>query len=314
MATIGKFCLTLTVLGLAVVSVWLVPTVGKLQNDVGTQLRDSKDKLADAKKEFDQRKAKHLESSHALGRLQIGWDKSWDVEQAGNAGITVEGARIAVSGLGTDSGLIPVVDGDGQEAAPAVHAFIALPEGMAYVGEFLAEPIEALNTTLTPTWQVTQEEVEDWQRAPEASWRFRTLIPSDKRLRIDRCNVHLQYLLEKAVDLDANVTRQRASLEDAEQQLQQRQRELLGDPGAPEIPGFPELSAGLTKAIRDLEDQRNDMLFVIDQLRRDLQHEAQKREQHLQRLQELSEQLPTEDEQTTEQPGQRAERPDRRLR
>lgn len=314
MATIGKFCLTLTVLGLAVVSVWLVPSVGKLQNDIGTQLQDSEKSLATAKDEFAQRKAEHLASSHALGRLQIGWDKSWDVEQAGDRGINVEGARIAVTGLGTDSGLVPVLDADGQEAAPAVHAFIALPEGMVYVGEFLAEPIEALYTTLTPTWQVTQEEVEDWQQAPEASWRFRTLIPSDSRLRIDRLNVHLQYLREKYADLEANVTRQQASLEDAEQQLRQREQELLGDPGAPEIPGFPELSAGLTKAIRDLEDQRNDILIVIDQLRRDLQHEAQVREQHLQRLQELSEQLPTGDEQTTEQPGQRAERPDRRLR
>jgi len=283
MATIGKICLTLTVIGLAVISVYLLPAVGKLQNDVAQKLRKSEEAMHATAEKHQKAKMDLIRSSSRLAQLQIGWDKSWDIEQSGNSGVVVQGARLAVSGLGSDSGLIPGTDADGQPTAPAVHAFKAMPEGgIMYVGEFVAEQIDANSTTLVPSWQATQEEVELWLASPDAPWRFRTQIPSAARLRVDRLNVQLQDLLEKYAETAANVVRQKTSLDDAVGQLEIRKDELTGDPG-------------LTINIRAIEDQRNDLTVKIDELRRMIKVESEAREAALRRLKELSERLPSDD-------------------
>ncbi len=295
MATIGKICLTLTVIGMAVISFYLLPAVGKKQNDVAQELRKSEEAMQSTAEQHQRASMDLIRSSSRLAQLQIGWDKSWNIEQSGNSGVVVQGARLAVSGLGSDNGLIPDVDEDGQPSPPAVHAFKAMAEGgIYYVGEFVAEQIDPNSTTLVPAWQATQEEVELWLSEPDAPWRFRTQVPSATRLRIDRLNAQLQNLLEKYSETVANVTRQEESLEDAVAQLEVRKQELVG--GAPNaVPNddFPEQHLGLTAAVRIAEDDRNELLVHIDELRRMIKVEAQEREASLRRLKELSERLPS---------------------
>jgi hypothetical protein len=305
MATIGKLCLTLTVIGLAVISLYLLPAVGKSQNDVAQKLRTSEEAVIAATEQHQQASMDLLRSSSRLAQLQIGWDKSWNIQQAGNSGVVVQGARLAVSGLGSDTGLIFNIDEDGQPAPPAVHAFKAMPEGgMYYVGEFVAEEINANSTTLIPSWQATQEEVEVWLSNPDTPWRFRTLIPAAARLRVDRLNVQLQDLLEKYSETAANVARQKTSLDDALAQLELRKQELIGGVvGAQPNEEFPELTLGLTEAVRMTEDKRNDLLVQIDELRRMIKTDSEQREAALRRLQELSERLPSADDPQISQSG-----------
>jgi hypothetical protein len=282
MATIGKICLALTVIGMIVISAYLLPAVGKSQNDVAKNLRESEEAMRATADQHRKAKMDLIRSSSRLAQLQIGWDKSWDIPQSGNSGVAVQGTRLAVTGLGTDNGLIQGTDQDGQPFSPAVHVFKIMPEGSVYVGEFVAEQIDANNTTLEPTWQVTNDETKVWVENPDVSWRFRTQVPSAKRLRIDRLNLQLQDLDEKDRETAANVVRQKKSLDDAVSQLEIRKQELTGKPG-------------LTANISAIEDQRNNLVVQIDELRRQIKGESEEREAILRRLKELSERLPSAD-------------------
>jgi|GEM_PF-2351949 len=304
MATIGKLCMVLTVIGMAVSSVYLLPAVGKKQNDVAQELRKSEEAMLSTAEQHQRAAMDLIRSSSRLAQLQIGWDKSWNIEQSGNSGVVVQGARLAVSGLGSDNGLIWDIDENGQSSPPAVHAFKEMAEGVYYVGEFVAEQIDANSTTLVPSWQVTPEEVELWLSNPDSRWRFRTQIPSATRLRIDRLNVQLQDLLEKYSETVANVERQQTSLDDAVAQLEIRKQELVGGlPNAVPNKDFPEESVGLTAAVRMAEDTRNELLVQVDELRRLIKTDAESREATLRRLQELSDRLPSANELSDSQPS-----------
>ena len=294
MTTIGKVCLWLTVIGLGVVSVWLLPNVGKKHNDISAELVDSKNALDKAIDAHTIQTQKLDEGQHQLARLKIGWDKSWTVQQTANSGVKFQGQRLAVNGLGLDSGLGPVLDDAGQEVKPVVHAFKMLPEGgVFYAGEFKADKLDAAFCTLVPNWTVTQEEQNAWMKNPELPWRFRTLVPAAKRLKIDRAHGQLQELREILAEVQANVAQQQALQHQAETQLTIRKQELLGNPDAEQTPGHPEYSDGLLKTISAEEDRRNDLLITVNELRREIKQAGERREQLRGQLEEITEQLPS---------------------
>lgn len=294
MTTIGKVCLWLSVIGLGVISVWLLPAVGKKHNDLSASLRKSQEELEQAEENHRKDSQQLFQSKHQLTRLQIGWDKSWNIAPTANSGVTVQDGQLFVNGLGTDFGLIPVLDEAGQQAPPAVHAFKMMPEGgMFYVGEFQAQQLDATSSTLVPTWQVTQEEIDVWVLNDQLPWRFRTLVPASKRLHIDRLNVQLQKLTEYYAAVAANAAQQEELLQEAEEQLEVRKQELLGNPDATPIAGRPEYSDGLLKAISSTEDLRNNLQSEVDSLRRHIKEASRKREELIQRLKEYTEQFPS---------------------
>ncbi len=286
----------LTVIGLGVISVWLLPTVGKQHNDISVQLSDTKSKLDTAIDTQRERTQELSQRVHQLARLQIGWDKRWIIQQTANSRVDVHGGRLAVTGLGLDFGLSPVLDDDGQPMPPAVHAFKTIPEGgMFYVGEFRAEQLDATTCTLVPVWQVTQDEVDVWLSSPESAWRFRTLVPSPKRLQIDQLHVHLQKLMGTYAETAANIAQQVALRQQAENQLTIRKQELLGNPDADRTLGRPEYSQGLLRTISADEEIRNELQVQIDVLRRRMKEASEKQEELLRRVRESSEQLPSAD-------------------
>ncbi len=296
MTTIGKVCLWLTVIGLGVISVWLLPTVGKKHNDVSTALRKAQESV-DAAVEDHRRNDQDLrKKKNQLARLQIGWDKSWDISRSATAGVEIQGPQLTVLGLGLETGLEPVLDAAGQEAPPAVHAFKMMPEGgMFYVGEFQAAVLDATSSTLVPTWQVTPEEVDVWVSNAELPWRFRTLVPAGKRLHVDQLHGQLQRLSEDYARTEANVVQQQALLEEAERQLEIRNQELLGNPDADPVPGRPEHVDGLLPTISTEEERRNDLQVMVDSLRRQIKAASEERDELVRRLKEYPDRLPSAD-------------------
>lgn len=294
MTTIGKVCLWLTVIGLGVISVYLLPAVGKKHNDISASLRTSKETV-DKAVEAHRKTTRDLAQRRALlARQQIGWDKSWTIDQQGqDFGVQVDNDRLVVSGLGTDAGLEPVLDEAGQPSPPAVHAFRMMPEGgMFYVGEFQAAQLEATLTVLVPIWLPEQDELDEWARNQELPWRFRTLVPAGKRLHIDRLHGQLQKLNEDQSATLANVDQQEQLLKLAEDQLEIRKQELLGNPNVDPIPERPEYSDGLIRAIASEEERRNDLQVEIDELRRLIHQAAQERTERIERLREYPELFP----------------------
>jgi hypothetical protein len=296
MTTIGKVCLWLTVIGLGVISVWLLPTVGKQHNDISASLQKSK-KAVDSALEAHRARSQELEQrKQQLARLQIGWDKSWDIQQTANTGVDIQGDRLAVTGLGRDHGLAPALDAAGQEAPPAVHAFKTMPEGgMFYVGEFQAEQLDATTATLVPIWRVTEKELDVWTSDTELQWRFRTLVPAGGRLHVDQLHAQIQKLTEMLAEVKGNTTQQQNLLAAAEAQLVIRKQELLGDPNAVALPGRPEYNEGLLKAISAEEDRRNNLQINVDSLRRQIKAANEERETLIRRLKKYPDRLPSAD-------------------
>ena len=296
MTTIGKVCLWLTVIGLGVISIWLLPTVGRKHNLISAQLSKSSTDLEKAVNEHGERKQEVSRRQHLLTRLQIGWDKRWVIEQTANSGVVVQGVNLVVRGLGAESGLNVVLDDDGQPVPPAVHAFKTSPDGgMIYVGEFQAAQIAGSECFLEPVWRVTQEEVDDWLRDPELPWRFRTLVPAGKRQQIDQLHEHLQTLTEALAETEANRAQQETLGRQAEKQLEIRRQELLGNPDAKPTPGRAEYTDGLLRTISTLEEDRNELQFEIDILRRRIRKASAKRDELVRRVRARSEQLPSAD-------------------
>lgn len=297
MTTIGKVCLWLTVIGLGVISVYLLPAVGKKHNDISASLRSSQDAVDKAVAAHRKTTQDLAERQFLLTREQIGWDKSWTIQQQGQGiGVQVDGDRLIVNGLGRDTGLEPVLDEAGQEAPPAVHAFKMMPEGgMFYVGEFQAEQLEGTLTVLVPVWLAEPEEIDEWSLNQELPWRFRTLVPAGKRLHIDRLHVQLQKLNEDMASTMDNVGQQEELLRLAEAQLEVRKQELLGNPDVEPIPERPEYSEGLIRAIATEEERRNDLLIRIDELRRLIHKATQERNERIERLKDLPDRFPQTD-------------------
>jgi hypothetical protein len=304
MTTIGKVCLWLTVIGLVVISGYLLPTVGKQHNDVSARLQKSEKAVDDAIDAHRDQSQRLEDRKQQLARLQIGWDKSWDIQQTANTRVDVERGQLAVAGLGRDFGLAPALDAAGQEAPPAVHAFKARPDGgMFYVGEFQAKPLEATTTILVPIWRVTDEELDVWTSDPELPWRFRTLVPAGDRLEVDQLHAQRQKLTEMYAEVDANTIQQQRLLKEAEAQLVIRKQELLGSPDAQPTPGRPEYSEGLVKAVSAEEDRRNNLQINVDSLRRQIKAANEEREMLIRRLKEYPDLLPSADSDQITQSG-----------
>ncbi|MCH2211817.1 MAG: hypothetical protein MK110_10975 [Fuerstiella sp.] len=294
MTTIGKVFLWLTVIGLGVISVWLLPAVGKHHNDVSTKLVSSRDSLDKAITRHRDTQRELSEQQYQLAGVKIGWDKSWNIEQSAESGVEVDGGRLNVRGLGTNVGLIPVLDDAGQSVEPAVYAFKQMADGnMFYVGEFQVEQRRDIECTLLPNWQVTQEELNVWLTDPELPWRFRSLVPAPLRLQIDELHSQLQKLSEDYSEIQANVAQQTILLEQAKSQLEIRRQELLGHSDAQVIPGHPEYTDGRLKAVSVMEETRNDLLIQVDRLRREIRQAGELRDQLQRRLDDSNRQLAT---------------------
>lgn len=318
MTTIGKVCMWLAVIGLAVISVWLLPAVGSQHNEISAKLLASETTLNTAVDSHRKQKQELEKRRHELARLQIGWDKSWTIQTIGDSGVNVNSRSLAINGLGTEfeldpvlnddgqpvqpllvvrglgtgSGLNTVLDDAGQEVQPVVQAFVTMPErGIFYVGEFQADQLDATSCTLVPNWQVTQDEVNVWLSNLQSPWRFRTMVPAGNRLEIDQRHVQLQKLSELYTEIKKNVVQQEASLQQAESELLVRKEELLGNPDGQVIPGRPEYRDGLLNTISAAEDRRNDLLIQVDTLRREVREGSEKRQELLDQLKETTEQL-----------------------
>jgi hypothetical protein len=299
MNTLGKVCAGLTLVAM-IGWVYLGAKLGKYSNDWSIRIRDAK--LATEKAIADHEKAE-LELSTArseLARLKLGWGFEWSLPAGGNSGsVQVIGSNLAVNGLGTDHGLQTreiEADGKKQIVAPTVHVF--LPDGQGgsrYVGEFLADmqQLSGSSSVLVPTWAVTAEEIASWDFSQGV--RMRSLAPAAHRAAIEGLNQALQRTRELYATAETNIANQKKLLSAAQEQLENRKRELLGNPDAPAVADRPEFRAGLVQALQDLEEDRNALQVRIDALRRDIKAAADDRESALQELNQLAGELPVPD-------------------
>lgn len=200
----------------------------------------------------------------AVTQVSNGWNQVWnDVPTAP----LLQNANLNVR-IGTNQG---VVEG------MTLHAFKPSAEGYIYVGPFIAGPGSVRNdsATLVPGWALVQlapyngssYEVSTW--GGQANWRFRSLIPAGDKVQFESTITRYQTNLQTLADTAATIKTQEKLKTGAEEQLEQREGELIGlnNPEVADDPLRPELTKGLVAAISGEEEARNVLELDISELR-----------------------------------------------
>ena len=212
-----------------------------------------------------QRAAEELQA--ALAQANLGWDRMWN--QVGTTP-NAQNGNLQVR-IGSDAGITAT------DAPMMLHGF--MPDdtgGFIYVGPFLArqENIRNADSTLVPGWDLLlgadASEASSWR---QGQWRFRTQIPAEHKVRfeslVDRFRTNLQTLGQKR----NSIQKQDVLFKTAEEQLEQRNSELIGrqDAEGEGDPLRPEDTEGLENAIEGEEEGRNLLQLEIDAFRRAIQ-------------------------------------------
>lgn len=184
---------------------------------------------------------------------------------------------------GTDQGLR-----DGM----TLYGFEILPDGTSiYRGDFKVVTARQVQTQLQPNWRVRPEDVSTWQ--PNGKWRWRNLVPPGGQPNYDVQVLSIAKADDTLTDRKKKLATEVALEKQAEAQKNLRDAELVGGDQLPKDPALDvEFREGLVAALEQVEEERNQVLRKVDELRRRLRAT----QQSVDRLQaenlELSQKLP----------------------
>lgn len=173
-----------------------------------------------------------------------------------------------------------------------LYGFEILPDGRSvYRGDFTVVTARDVQAQVQPNWRVRPEDVQTWQ--PNANWRWRNLIPPGSQSTYDQ-----QILaIAKSDDL-LKLRREKLAAEGiaeskAQAALKLRESELVGGDELSKDPAeLIENREGLVAAVEQIEEERNEVLQQVDDLRRRLRAVQQKIESQRATNLELTGKLP----------------------
>lgn len=286
----------LVIIGLIVEAVYAAK-LGMRRGEVEDQLRVV---IPDSEKAIElnlKSKSELSESRQLLANAKLGWGYEWTFPAGGNVGsVQVVGGRLAVTGLGTSNGLVPVLIEDpannnaARPGQPVVHVFALNGQGgSSYIGEFVAgigpNELSEQNATLIPIWNVTPQEMATWDFS--GGVRMRSQIPAGGRSATGNLHQTIQRTYEQLTQTALRLEEQKRLSDAADAALTVRRNELLGDPNGPDNADHPEYKVGLVQALQDLEEERNAVQVAVDQLRRLIKTAAEFRQQQVDSLKQI---------------------------
>lgn len=308
MSTLGKVCLCLTLLLLLVA---LAPIPGQYGGWAPKLLvfhNQWSDELRNAKEAAEKASTSYTEAELALRSAKVdyenaarGWDQVWTIPARGPnvppdaPAINKRGSELVLRNIGTGStpALTPrtVADENGaqQTLNPAIFAFYSAGEGFTYAGEFVATDVSPTQTVLRPVHSTSPEEANSWP--VNAMWRIRTVIPAASRTAIDSLYTQARRGSELSARTNQKIADMTRLSDEADEALEGRKQQLLGDPQREPVETRPEFVAGLLQVSEDVEEERNQLMLEVDALRRAIAAEKeaslQKRDQLTQLMQAL---------------------------
>lgn len=292
MSRLGLVCLILVLLGLGAES-YIAAKLGLRRGEVEDQLRKAIADTETATSALEKAKIELGDSRQKLQSVKVGWGYEWNFPPGG--AIQVVQGRLAVNGLGTSNGLTrrQVTDGNGQarELAPVVHVFTDNGQGGSrYVGEFIADispnGLTETSSVLIPTWAASPEEQQTWDFSGKV--RLRSQTPSGDRSAVEHLHQTIQLTFSQLTQTGLRLEEQKRLNAAADEALQARKNELLGDAAAADNPEHPEYKLGLVQTLVDVEEERNAVQAAVDELRRQLKVASEFRIQQLDALKELA--------------------------
>lgn len=295
MSRLGIVCGTLVIIGL-LVEFWLAAKLGFRRGEVAEKLRAAAVKSEQALVEYDKAESELKAAEVNLGALKLGWGYEFQFAPANPAPVQNQGGKLFVTGLGSSSKALEprkVIGADGQEkmAAPPMHVFADNGQGkVVYTGEFILGigPNELGEQTcvLYPTWKVSPQEMASWNF--NNGVRIRTQIPPGGRAEIDSLNQTIQRSAGQLAQLNTRTEDQKLLRIDADQALQARRNELLGDPDGADVAERPEFRVGLLRAIEDTEEERNAVQVAVDSIRRNIKQAIANRSELVDSVKEMA--------------------------
>lgn len=298
MSRLGLVCLVLVLLGLGAES-YIAAKLGLRRGEVEDQLRKAIADTETASAALEKAKIELGDSQQKLQSVKVGWGREWTFQPGGNAGsVQVVQGRLAVTGLGTSHGLLrrQITDANGQarEVAPVVHVFTENGQGGSrYIGEFVADispnGLTETSSVLLPTWAASVEEQQTWNFAGVV--RMRSQVPAGERSAVEHLHQTIQLTFSQLTQTGLRLEEQKRLNIAADEALQARKNELLGDSTAADNPDHPEYKLGLVQTLVDVEEERNAVQAAVDELRRQLKVASEFRTQQLDALKQLAAKL-----------------------
>lgn len=219
----------------------------------------------------------HLEGD--LYRAKELWGLYWnDVPTA----VRPQDGVVAID-RGTDQGLR-----DGM----TLYGFEVLPDGSSiYRGDFKVVTARQVQSQLQPNWRVRPEDVSTWQ--PNGKWRWRNLVPPGAQPNYDVQVLSIAKADDTLTDRKKKLATEVALEKQVEAQKNLRDAELVGGDQLPKDPALSvEFREGLVAALEQVEEERNQVLRKVDDLRRRLRATQQKVDRLQAENLELSQKLP----------------------
>ena len=254
MHTLGKVFAFLVVIAAIAASIFTAKLV-QVRNSWTAKTLTSKTKFNDAKPKIEALEAQIDSLKNETFRSRDLWGSFWP-SVATNV-ISPDGAvQIAVgSALGVRDKLL-------------LHGFQLTPEGTSiYRGSFLPVEIQNDSAVLKPNWRATPAEVATWERS--GNWRWRNLVPPGYEENFDKQLTTILKLEETYNDRVRTLKGQEDLLAEAKAKLKLREAELIGGEELASSEQLePEFREGLVAAMTQAEEERNQTLVKIDELRR----------------------------------------------
>ena len=305
MSTTGKFCLIVTLLLLLMA---FLPVPGQwggwspkllvIHNEWAQKIRDAKEDVREKQAAEIEAHLEYTKASSALEAHAIGWDQVWRVQpnqiRNQNGQLILSNLPPNVAADLAKSGTFDDDAGNTTTVRPVIHAFYDGGESTTYVGEFLVADVGPNNAVLRPVHNpIHAGELQaraSWNM--QVPWRLRSIIPAALRSRVDHLHAKKVRTFNLINQTIANTTTQTTLLQEAQQALDVRKGELLGDDQRDPLPGRPEFKEGLLKVTEEVEEQRDQLLLDVDTLRRSIQQEGDDRDTKVETLGTAVQSLP----------------------
>ncbi|MCA8985993.1 MAG: hypothetical protein KDA78_00035 [Planctomycetaceae bacterium] len=259
----GKIFAFLT-LCLAIAAVILTAKTLDRQTEWSKRVEKARTDYQSAQAQLPDAEALVTQLEEQLSRARLGWGRHWDDVEV------VPGQNIARGIINVDIGRN---DGIGQttdqgDKYPLLYGFQKDAQGnWSYVGEFRVTAMEVNRAGLQLSRTPRTGETDSWNFSEK--WRFRDALPAAKRQPVGDLLVKMTTLEQRLNDRRQFLQIQQKSVESAKASLEDRMKELNGNPEAPAEAG-PEYTKGLVATLVEAEEKRNAALAEVQTLRETL--------------------------------------------
>lgn len=251
----GKVLAFLVVVAAISASV-LTAKLVQVRNSWTAKTLAAKNKFNDLKPKIESLEIQIDSLKNEVFRSQQLWGNFWPNVQTGV--VNPSDGTVGLN-IGSDASVRPNM---------VMHGFEITADGTSiYRGAFLPAEIQNAAATLKPNWRATAAEVRTWPAA--GIWRWRNLVPPGYEKNFDEQLTAVLKLEETLNDRLKTLAGQKQLLAEAKAKLKLRESELVGGEELAKVAtADPEHRDGLVAAMAEAEEERNQTLLKLDELRR----------------------------------------------